>query len=140
MAKYMEKTDKEIIDALVSNGFTKGVNRQIASQVMDSALHRMQLAIQNGIEDYSADRAVKDVINDSKSLIEIIFGAYDDSQIVKLLPDKVLDAVIKNYKAKQAGTPTANSLMPKEKVDYKKKEDSEGSNKKKSSFEEWARS
>lgn len=118
--EFVQKYDSEIIQAMVDNGFQKDVSRETAADIMDLALYKMQLAISKGIEGYSPAKAVKDAVLDAKNYMHAFYDRLDDSQIIKLLPDRIINAVLKGNKTKLTDTPTANSLTPKNKPDYGK--------------------
>ena len=118
--EFVQKYDSEIIQAMVDNGFQKDVSRETAADIMDLALYKMQVAISKGIEGYSPAKAVKDAISDAKNYMHAFYDRLDDSQIIKLLPDRIINAVLKGNKTKLADTPTANSLTPKTTPNYGK--------------------
>lgn len=118
--EFVQKFDTEVIQAMVENGFQKDVSRETAADIMDVALYKMQLAISKGIEGYTPAKAVKEAISDAKNYMHAFYDRLDDSQIIKLLPDRIINAVLKGNKTKLSDTPTANSLTAKQTPDYGK--------------------
>lgn len=101
----------ELYEALEKNGvFNEKTSEEFKQQVAYTALYWMDLAEQQGIKDFTAEKAVKRVMKSSQDAAMSIWENLPDHLILKMTPDNVIKAIERALKGGLKVTPTSNSL------------------------------
>ena len=112
-----QKTVQELSKALEDNKiFDKDIPENLRLQYAYNALHWLKVAEDQGIKDFTPDKAVKRAVRDLESWGKTYYGSLSDDILVKMLPDKVAKVYAKSLE-KATVTPTVNSLINRDKVE-----------------------
>jgi len=99
----------EVFKALQENKvFDESVPENIKAQLAYSAVYWLKNAEDQGIKDFTADKAVKKAMKDLEGWGKSYYSALSDEMLVKMLPEKV--AKVYAQTIKRSAPPTANSL------------------------------